>query len=139
MESGWGTSRFADLGNALFGQWTWGDDGVTPTEQRSGDKGNYKVKAFARPDQSVAAYLLNLNTHARYSELRRLRASYRAKERQASGYVLAAGLVGYSERGHAYVDELRAIMNKARLATVEDAMLRDMEPIWLVPVGEGSS
>jgi uncharacterized FlgJ-related protein len=138
MESGWGTSQFADMGNALFGQWTWGDDGITPTNQRTGERGNYKVKAFARPDQSVAAYLHNLNTHPSYAELRRLRAWYRAQERQASGHVLAAGLVGYSERGKAYVDELRALMAKAHLAAVEDATLRDGEPIWLVPVGEGS-
>ncbi len=139
MESGWGTSQFADLGNALFGQWTWGDDGITPTQQRTGERGNYKVKAFARPDQSVAAYLHNLNTHPSYAELRRLRAWYRARERQASGHVLAAGLRSYSERGQAYVEELRAIIAKTHLASVEDAVLRDGEPTWLVPVGEGSS
>ena len=29
-ESGWGTSRFALEGNAMFGQWTWGKDGIEP-------------------------------------------------------------------------------------------------------------
>jgi uncharacterized FlgJ-related protein len=138
MESGWGTSTFADLGNALYGQWTWGDDGITPTQQRTGEKGNYRVKSFARPGLSVAAYLHNLNTHPAYAELRRLRALARARGQQVTGYLLAAGLVRYSERGQAYVDELRSIIRHAGLAELEKATLRDMEPIWLVPVGEGS-
>ena len=29
-ESGWGTSRFALEGNALFGQWTWSKKGISP-------------------------------------------------------------------------------------------------------------
>ena len=29
-ETGWGTSRFALEGNALFGQWTWSKKGITP-------------------------------------------------------------------------------------------------------------
>jgi uncharacterized FlgJ-related protein len=138
MESGWGTSAFTDLGNALFGQWTWGDDGITPTEQRQGHKGNYKVKAFARPDQSVAAYLHNLNTHPAYAELRRLRAEARARQQAVTGHDLAAGLVHYSERGPAYVEELRAIIRQTGLAETEKATLRDMAEIWLVPVGAGS-
>ena len=29
-ETGWGTSRFAIEGNALFGQWTWSGEGIKP-------------------------------------------------------------------------------------------------------------
>ena len=29
-ESGWGTSRFALEGNAIFGQWTWDGQGIAP-------------------------------------------------------------------------------------------------------------
>jgi Bax protein len=138
MESGWGSSHFADLGNALFGQWTWGDDGITPTNQRAGEKGNYKVKAFARPGLSVAAYLHNLNTHPAYGDLRRLRTAAREQGRPVTGHDLAAGLVKYSERGQVYVEELRSIIRHSRLEETEKATLRDMELVWLVPVGEGS-
>ena len=31
-ESGWGTSRFALEGNAMFGQWTYGKDGIKPKD-----------------------------------------------------------------------------------------------------------
>lgn len=33
-ESGYGTSRFAVEGNALFGQWVFGGDGMVPEQQR---------------------------------------------------------------------------------------------------------
>jgi len=68
-ESGWGTSRFADEGNALFGQWTWGGEGITPLEQRS-QLGNYKIAAYETPLQSIIAYMHNLNTHPAYAALR---------------------------------------------------------------------
>ena len=29
-ESGWGTSRFALEGNAIYGQWTWSGQGIAP-------------------------------------------------------------------------------------------------------------
>ena len=33
-ESGWGTSRFALEGNAIFGQWTWNGKGIAPLDER---------------------------------------------------------------------------------------------------------
>ena len=33
-ETGWGTSRFAQEGNALFGQWTWSGEGIKPCKCR---------------------------------------------------------------------------------------------------------
>ncbi len=118
-ESGWGTSRFADLGNALFGQWTWGGKGIVPREQRSG-KGDYKIAAFESPQESVSAYMLNLNTHRAYEALRRARAKLR-----------------YSERGQAYVDTLKVIMRVNKLDPADDAFLGSEPPIYLDPVGAG--
>ena len=34
-ESGWGTSRFALEGNAIFGQWTWSGQGIAPLDRAS--------------------------------------------------------------------------------------------------------
>ena len=53
-ESGWGTSRFAIEGNALFGMWTWGEEGITPQQQRS-EHGDHKIASYKTPMESVIA------------------------------------------------------------------------------------
>ena len=135
-ESGWGTSRFAAEGNALFGQWSWGGKGIKPQQQREG-MGDYRIAAFETPLHSVMAYMRNLNTHAAYAGLRTRRAELRAKGERISGWTLAETLDKYSERGAAYVESLHAIMRVNRLDPADDAFLGDGPTIWLVPVGEG--
>jgi len=137
MESGWATSRFAAEGSALFGQWTYGGEGIKPKEQRTAIKGDYRIAAFASPRDSIRAYLLNLNTHAAYAELRSERLRLRKAGNGVTGTALAAGLLKYSERGQAYVDELRAVIRVNHLAIADAVTLRKMRPILLVPVGEG--
>lgn len=134
-ESGWGTSRFAAQGNALFGQWTWGANAIKPEKQRE-KLGNYGIAAFESPLQSVLAYMHNLNTHHAYAELRRKRAELRATAQPLSGHVLAETLTRYSERGADYVKSLHAIMRVNRLAPTDEAYLTDGPTIYLVPVGE---
>lgn len=136
-ESGWGTSRFAHLGNAVFGQWTWGGDGITPKEQRSG-KGNYKIAAYDSPLDSVKAYILNINTNAAYADLRKRRAAMRAAGESISGWKLAETLTRYSERGPAYVESLHALMRINHLQPTDKAFLSDGPIYVLRPVGEGA-
>ncbi|MBA54932.1 MAG: glucosaminidase [Pseudomonadales bacterium] len=135
IESGWGTSRFASEGNALFGQWTWGEDAIVPERVRT-ELGNYGIKAFRTPFESITAYMHNLNTHQAYAELRQLRARARKDNQAVSGTALAAGLMKYSERGEAYVKELRALIRVNQLREVDKAYLRDTKAILLEPVGE---
>jgi len=130
-ESGWGTSRFAFTGNALFGQWTWGGDGMRPEQQRAG-KGDYKIAAFDAPLQSVQAHARNLNSHRAYKEFRRTRAQLRATKERISGAALAHTLTSYSERGADYVSSLRSIMNFNQLDPVDDAYLSDGQAIVMV-------
>ena len=139
VESGWGTSRFAAEGSALFGQWTYGGPGITPKEQRTASKGDYKIRAFAMPGDSIRAYLLNLNTHRTYAALRQRRRVLRKEGKPLTGDALASGLKSYSERGQAYVDELRTIIHSNRLDEADFVTLRDMKPILLVPVGKGGN
>ncbi len=136
-ESGWGTSRFAVEGNALFGMWTWGGKGITPLQQRSG-LGNYQIAAFETPLQSVIAYMHNLNTHPAYRELRARRAKFRKAGTKMTGWELATALTSYSERGQAYVDSLHSLMKVNRLQPTDDAYLGDGPTILLIPVGEGA-
>jgi Bax protein len=137
-ESGWGTSRFAAEGNALFGQWSWDGKGIKPEQQRGG-MGDYRIAAFETPLESVMAYMMNLNTHAAYAKLRARRAELRAKGERISGWDLAETLDKYSERGPAYVESLHSIMRVNKLEPADDAFLGDGPTIWLVPVGEGAS
>lgn len=135
IESGWGTSRFAAEGNALFGQWTWSDDALTPERVRT-ELGNYGIRAFKTPFESITAYMHNLNTHPAYRPLRTLREQARLAHKPLSGGDLAQGLLKYSERGEDYVKEVRALIRINRLAEVDQAYLRDGKAVVLEPVGD---
>lgn len=134
-ESGWGTSRFAALGNAVYGQWTWGSNAITPEKQRK-ELGNYGIAAFGSLQESVCAYMLNLNTHNAYASLRNKRAELREKNENITGYILAGQLTRYSERGDEYVKSLRSLMDYNRLSPADDAYLSKDPPIYLVPVAD---
>ena len=127
-ESGYGTSRFAIEGNSLFGQWTYGGDGIKPKEQRTSSKGDHRIKAFEWPFDSVRGYFINLFSHPAYEDFRRLRADLRAAGKPLDSLVLADGLLRYSERGQEYVDSLKGIIRVNRLDIADDAVFRD-EPL----------
>jgi Bax protein len=126
-ESGYGTSRFAAEGNALFGQWTYGGEGLVPEQQRK-NLGDHRIASFDWPFDSVRGYYINLSSHPAYEEFRRLRASQRATGKPLSSMVLADGLISYSERGQKYVDTLKGIMRVNNLTIADDAVFRD-EPM----------
>ncbi len=134
-ESGWATSRFAAEGNSLFGQWTWGK-GMTPKEQRVAAHGDHRIAAFGSTAEAAYAYALNLNTQNAYRDLRLMRADLRRRNLRISGEVLADTLIRYSERGQAYVDDLKGIMRQNRLDAADDAYLRDMAVIHIVDAEE---
>jgi len=129
-ESGYGTSRFAAEGNALFGQWTYGGGGIAPEQKRAG-KGNYGIAAFDWPFDSVRGYFINLMSHPAYEDFRKLRAEMRAAGEPLSSLRLADGLVRYSERGQEYVDSLKGMIRVNGLDIADDAVFRD-EPIRFI-------
>ena len=96
-----------------------GDDAIKPEQQRSG-KGNYGIKAFDTPQQSVSGYMRNINTHRAYAPLRQKRAEIRAAGGVPKGLDLAATLRNYSERRQHYVDGLNSIMSYNRLNEIDD-------------------
>jgi Bax protein len=117
IESAWGESRFARQGNAVYGQWCYVEGcGIVP--KRRAPDARHEVERFKTVNQSVRRYIHNLNTHPAYGELRRLRSEQRRKGEILDGYALAAGLVRYSERREAYVEELRDIIRDNKLAEV---------------------
>lgn len=108
-ESAWGTSRFAQQGNNLFGQWCFSRGcGLVPLSRPEG--ASYEVARFRSTYHSVRAYIENLNRHPAYHELRVLREKAHRQGKYPTGVELAAGLRDYSERGQAYVHELRSMI-----------------------------
>lgn len=128
-ESGYGTSRFAREGNALFGQWTYSGQGMKPKEHRA-SKGNYGVASYKWPFDSVRSYMYNLNTHSAYEPLREKRALLKKQGKEPTGLELAETLLNYSEKGEEYVATLKNIITVNELAVADKAYLRD-EPVTL--------
>jgi uncharacterized FlgJ-related protein len=121
-ESGWGTSRFALEGNAIFGQWTWSGQGIAPLDRESNK--NHKVLKFPILRASVKAYKNNLNTHKSYIKFRAKRSSLREKNKKISGLELTETLNNYAQTGSAYTKILNQIIKQNRLT--------DFEPVSLV-------
>jgi uncharacterized FlgJ-related protein len=132
-ESGYGTSRFAREGNALFGQWTYGGKGMQPRQKRA-SKGDYGVAAYDWPLESVRGYMQNLNTHRAYQKLRDGRAAARSQGRVPTGIELADTLTSYSEKGGEYVKTLKGIMRANELAVADNATLRAAPAILIIDV-----
>jgi len=108
-ESGWGTSRFARRGRNLFGQWCYTPGcGIVPRSR--GEEATHEVRAFSTASESVQSYIRNINTHPAYLDFRRARAGLRARQAPLSGLVLAEQLESYSERGRAYVNEIKQLI-----------------------------
>lgn len=121
-ESGWGTSRFAQQGNALFGQWTWSEEHGIEPRNRDADK-DHLVRQFDTLIDSVRAYMRNLNTHRAYRELRSLRAGMRKRGEPLDGRKLALGLKSYSELGMEYVERIRTMISYNELSQLDSARL----------------
>ena len=120
-ETGWGTSRFAQEGNALFGQWTWSGEGLKPKDAEK-DQG-HKVMKFNVLQASVRAYQRNLNTHSSYKDFRQERAKLRDKGQPLDSIVLSQFLNKYAETGNQYVEVLQKIIKQNNLKDFDDAKL----------------
>ncbi|MCZ6889786.1 MAG: glucosaminidase domain-containing protein [Gammaproteobacteria bacterium] len=109
-ESGWGRSRFARVGNAVFGERCFeAGCGIVPQGRAAGAR--HEVRSFDSVADSVESYLLNLNSHERYAELRRERERLSDQGLAVRGSALAPFMTFYSERGEAYVDDILALIS----------------------------
>lgn len=119
IESGWLQSRFARQGQALFGQWTTSGSGIKAQESDA------RLAAFNNPREALIAYMLNINTHRAYGELRAARAEMRQKGEPIDGHVLAGHLKNYAETGEEYVKLIRGMMRRDGLNCADTAKLAD--------------
>ena len=123
-ETGWGTSRFALEGNALFGQWTWSGEGIKPAGAENNTK--HKVMKFKVLKASVRAYQRNLNTHTSYKNFRQLRAQLRDDGEKLDSLILADQLDNYAETGKEYTKILKQI--------IQQNSLRDFDEVKIMPL-----
>jgi len=120
-ESGWGTSRFALEGNALFGQWTWSKKGISP--KNKDPDASHKILQFQVLKASVRAYKNNLNTHNAYKEFREARAKLRQDNKEIIGTELTKYLQRYASIGEKYVRILDDIIEKNSLTDFDSSDL----------------
>ena len=130
-ETGWGTSRFALKGNALFGQWTWSGEGLKPKDAEIGE--SHKVMKFHNLQLSVRAYLRNLNTHSSYKNLRKARTKLRNRNKPLDSLILSNYLDKYAETGTEYIEVLQKIIKQNNLKDFDEARLlpssKDLESL----------
>ena len=123
-ETGWGTSRFAIEGNALFGQWTWSGEGIKPAGADT--NATYKVMKFNVLKASVRAYQRNLNTHSSYKKFRFIRAQLRDDNKKLDSLKLAEYLNNYAQTGTEYTKVLKQI--------IQQNQLKDFDEVKLLPL-----
>ena len=123
-ETGWGTSRFAIEGNALFGQWTWSGEGIKPAG--ADNNATYKVMKFNVLKASVRAYQRNLNTHSSYKKFRFVRAQLRDDNKKLDSLKLAEYLDNYAQTGTEYTKVLKQI--------IQQNQLKDFDEVKLLPL-----
>ena len=120
-ETGWGTSRFAIEGNALFGQWTFSGNGIKPAAADEGTK--HKVMTFNVLKASVRAYQRNINTHSSYKEFRKARAIQRDNDEILNSLELVNFLYDYAENGEEYIETLKKIIKQNNLKDFDNAKI----------------
>ncbi|WP_049723531.1 glucosaminidase domain-containing protein [Gilvimarinus polysaccharolyticus] len=117
-ESGWGTSRFAQQAQNLFGQWCYTKGcGLIPKRRSKGAA--HEVRKFSSLEQAVNAYYRNINTHRTYRDVRTRRAALRQADKRIGGLALIPGLTGYSSRGQVYVDEISELIKYNKLDSLD--------------------
>jgi Bax protein len=114
IESGWGTSYFAQEGNNLFGEWCF-KKGCGLVPRRRAASATHEVRRFESIEESINSYYRNINTHNAYRGLRDLRTKIRHNQDKFTGRNLVAGLGKYCGRGDIYVAEVRSLIKQANL------------------------
>jgi Bax protein len=127
VESGWGTSRFARQGNAVFGQIRVDGHGIASQDEDFDP--DIRFAAFDTLLEGVRSYARNLNTHPAYRGFRSMRAERRAEGHGLDGHALAGTLLAYSELGGEYVAFVRLIMRQNDLAALDRARLEEATPV----------
>ncbi len=117
FESFWGTSRFAREGNNLFGMWTWGERGIIPARRDPGK--THKLAIYGSILDAVRNFVLTINRLPAYKHLRQIR------KKTKNSLTIADGLTYYSERGNAYIADVKTIIRVNDLTRFDGFALKD--------------
>jgi len=110
IESGWGKSRFVREANNIFGHWIYSNKGLKPKSKYEHIKIDYSIRIFPSLEDSLAAYMLNLNRNRAYKEFREKRKELRDKNETISGLKLVYTLKNYSQLKEEYVKRLEKVI-----------------------------
>jgi Bax protein len=123
VETGWGTSFAARMGNALFGQIQVNGRHAVAVPWQPGPA---MPQPFPSIGEAAYAYVMNLNTHFAYKHFRSERAAMRGRDEWPDGYRLIGTLLRYSELGQEYVRFVRQVMRENELADFDRSRLAGM-------------
>lgn len=120
LESGWGTSRFVFEGNNLFGHVAKDHKKGLKPKNWSGKQRNIKV--FDSIQDSISAYMLNLNRNKAYRKFRSLR-----REFPGNPIKITEGFGSYAIIKKEYIKRLQQVITKYGLYRLNDSKLGNGE------------
>ena len=114
VESGWGRSRFIKEANNIFGHWTYNPSiGMMPENRDEG--ATHFIRIFKTLQDSISAYMLNLNRNRAYKEFQNKRYELREQGIKPDGLKLSQTMLNYSGIGHDYLGILKNVIEKNKL------------------------
>jgi len=117
IESGWGTSRFFQKANNIFGVWSFDKrEKRVPAYKKRGKKTIY-LKKYRNMEASIYDYLLTLSKKDAYKEFRKERL------KTQDPYKLADYLIRYSEERETYTKRIKEMIKKNKLAIYDNYQL----------------
>lgn len=114
VESGWGKSRFIKEANNIFGHWTYNPEiGMMPLSRD--EDATHFIRVFKTLQDSISAYMLNLNRNRAYKEFQNVRFKQREKGNKPDGLKLSQTMMNYSGIGHNYLEILQNVITTNKL------------------------
>lgn len=129
VESGWGTSKAVRETRNIFGMHSPDKTNCAPGYDTGGKS---CIKIYPTITASVADYIRLLNRAKPYAAFRELRASFRKQNKFLDSERLMEKLTNYSERGAAYIANIKLIMsghNKISKYTLDEAKMAENAPV----------
>ena len=110
IESGWGKSRFVKEANNIFGHWIYSNKGLKPKSKYEHITIDYSIRIFPSLEDSIRAYMRNLNTNLAYKNFRELRYKYHKNNKKFTGLIAADTMINYSQKKEEYVKLLKKLI-----------------------------
>jgi len=117
IESGWGTSKFFQKANNVFGVWSFDSKGKRVSASKKRGKRTIYLKKYQNIEESIYDYLLTLSKKDVYKEFQKKRLETR------DPYELANYLTQYSEEREIYTKRVKDMIKINKLARYDKYQL----------------